>query len=228
MHYREITQAAIVGALISTQGKTPDATLNAQLATDINERGDESRFFRVAPGVFALREWLGDDSLDLAGVYVAARPMVPHYPTYEAVRDLLPVWNGAPVDAITRMRAALMEQRGTPQDQVDWTNPDEWIQERLDGEPKAWAQRTWEGTERRVSPRYVVGHWLLVRNYELLEPADDGHLHLSAAGADFADQPRGATVRRIDREQACYGSCASSRRPAAPLRRSCWTAGSSS
>ncbi|MBE0418184.1 MAG: restriction endonuclease [Coriobacteriia bacterium] len=57
LHYRDITARAITKGLIITSGKTPEATLNAQVALDIKRRGAASRFMRTAPGVFALREW---------------------------------------------------------------------------------------------------------------------------------------------------------------------------
>lgn len=55
--YREITQRILAQGLWHTQGKTPEATVNARLAVDIKEKGPLSRFQRTAPGVFALRTW---------------------------------------------------------------------------------------------------------------------------------------------------------------------------
>jgi restriction system protein len=54
LHYREITRFVLEQELWQTIGKTPDATLNARLATDVRNRGGASRFRRVSPGVFAL------------------------------------------------------------------------------------------------------------------------------------------------------------------------------
>ncbi len=56
LHYATITQRAIAGGLVVTSGKTPEATMNAQLAVDIKHRGANSRFIRTAPGLYALRE----------------------------------------------------------------------------------------------------------------------------------------------------------------------------
>jgi restriction system protein len=52
LHYRDITQQALDQALIHTDGKTPEATLNAILAVDIKQKGQESRFVRVKPWGF--------------------------------------------------------------------------------------------------------------------------------------------------------------------------------
>lgn len=56
LHYRDITQQALTRRLWSSDSKTPEATMNARLAVDIQERGADSRFRRVSPGVFTLRE----------------------------------------------------------------------------------------------------------------------------------------------------------------------------
>lgn len=55
LHYREITERILKRRLWTTEGKTPEATVNTALAMDIQERGGESRVERVAPGTFALR-----------------------------------------------------------------------------------------------------------------------------------------------------------------------------
>ncbi len=55
LHYREITERVLKKRLWATEGKTPEATINAVLAVDLQEGGEESRFARVSPGVFALR-----------------------------------------------------------------------------------------------------------------------------------------------------------------------------
>ena len=57
LHYREITERILSQNLWPTEGKTPDATINARLAVDIRKFGVRSRFMRTEPGIFALREW---------------------------------------------------------------------------------------------------------------------------------------------------------------------------
>lgn len=201
MHYREITQTALSHGYLQTQGKTPSSSLNAQVSVEIKKHGERSTFVRTGPGVFGLRRWLEDGGLNPETLASNTRTMVPHYPSYHQVRDVLPVWAGAPDGAITRMQNATGSHSGTPQEQVDWSDPDLWIDERLEGESREWALRTWEGSAKRVSPRYVTGHWLLIRNYGLLETDASGHLRLTAAGKDFLAAPNGDTVRRIDLDQ---------------------------
>ncbi len=55
LHYREITDTAIKKGLLSTEGKTPWATMNAQLAVDIKNKGEASRFHRAEPGKYAVK-----------------------------------------------------------------------------------------------------------------------------------------------------------------------------
>jgi len=54
LHYREITALAIKKGLIKTEGKTPWATMNAQLSMDIVKNGEKSEFIRTDPGFFTL------------------------------------------------------------------------------------------------------------------------------------------------------------------------------
>jgi restriction system protein len=57
MSYAEITQIALELGLINPQGMTPEASLSAQLYTDIQENGLSSPFRREGPGMFGLAEW---------------------------------------------------------------------------------------------------------------------------------------------------------------------------
>ncbi len=56
LHVKEIAQRAISAGLWETSGKTPDATVGAQLYSDIKTHGDKSAFVRVGPKIFALRD----------------------------------------------------------------------------------------------------------------------------------------------------------------------------
>jgi restriction system protein len=52
----EITKLIIEAGLWKSEGKTPEATVSAQIYTDIKKKGDKSLFVKVAPGVFALKD----------------------------------------------------------------------------------------------------------------------------------------------------------------------------
>jgi len=51
----EITKRIIEGGLWKTDGATPEATVSAQLYSDIKRRGDGSPFIQAGPNTFALR-----------------------------------------------------------------------------------------------------------------------------------------------------------------------------
>ncbi len=52
LHSNEITKIALDRGWLKTAGKTPAATMNAQLVVDINKLGEKSRFIKVAPSTF--------------------------------------------------------------------------------------------------------------------------------------------------------------------------------
>ena len=54
LHSKEITKIALNRGWLKTAGKTPEATMNAQLIVDINSRKDKSRFIKTAPSTFAI------------------------------------------------------------------------------------------------------------------------------------------------------------------------------
>jgi hypothetical protein len=53
LHSKEITKRALERGLVS-EGKTPEATMNAQLVVDINTKKNKSRFIKTAPSTFAI------------------------------------------------------------------------------------------------------------------------------------------------------------------------------
>lgn len=54
LHYTEITKRILERGLWTTQGKTPEHTVNAQLVTEINNNGEKSQFRRYGPGIYGL------------------------------------------------------------------------------------------------------------------------------------------------------------------------------
>lgn len=54
LHYKEITTRALQKGLRS-DGLTPWATMNAQIAVDIKNNGENSVFYRSDPGIYGLR-----------------------------------------------------------------------------------------------------------------------------------------------------------------------------
>jgi hypothetical protein len=56
LHYREITVVALEKGMLGTVGKTPWATMNAQLNQDIKKKGEHSLFESLGKGIFTLRQ----------------------------------------------------------------------------------------------------------------------------------------------------------------------------
>lgn len=61
MHYRDIAAKALESGLVSTMGKTPEATLYAQVLTEIQRRtrrGERPRFVKHGKGYIGLSKWM--------------------------------------------------------------------------------------------------------------------------------------------------------------------------
>ena len=64
MHYKDITEKALKKGLLFTSGRTPEATMNAQLVTELKRTkasGKPARFIRSSPGHFSLVKWMRTD-----------------------------------------------------------------------------------------------------------------------------------------------------------------------
>ena len=62
IHYGNITKLALEQKWLLTHGKTPEATMNAQLVTEIKRNkvsGEPGRFLRTSPGCYSLVKWNG-------------------------------------------------------------------------------------------------------------------------------------------------------------------------
>lgn len=204
LHYGEITKRALDRGILKSQGKTPEETLNARISVEIKQHGDKSVFVRTEPGTFGLRQWITTGQLPKDDMWTGeddALVRVPAFPVYEELRLLLPVWIGLAPERITGLNRTITNLTGSPQETVDWSNPDEWIPKRLTGEQQALALRIWKSTKGTVNPRYMLGHWLLASRYGLLEPKADGRLEWTQRGRDFIENPEGATVRWLDERE---------------------------
>ena len=217
MHYRDLAEEILKRGLVQPDGKTPAASLNAMIAVEIKSNGSKSEFVRVQPGVFGLR------ALHTPGAKAASAPdelpgtngggaeqgqdeteqrvRTPLFPTYPEVRHLLRVWPGRPHKQITGLQATLGELRGTPQNTVDWTDPDAWIPERLSGDDQDLASAIWTQSGKTVNPRHTYGHWLLSQKYELVEDSPDGNLTLTDRGRDFIEHEGGEAEVFLDEQE---------------------------
>jgi restriction system protein len=198
LDYREITRRALDRSLVATTGATPEATMNAQMAVKIKSLGDRSPFVRTSPGVFGLRAWVDSGKLTASPPEEAhAQIRIPHFPRYAHHRQFLQAINGIPRDDFFALKSEVFNLRGTPQNQVDWSNPDEWIPDRLSGGLKDLATKIWLESKGMVNPRYLNGHWLLASNYDLVE-SEGALIALTERGQDFLSQSEGTVVQELD------------------------------
>lgn len=56
LHYSDISAQILAAGYYATEGATPAATVNAQLASSIKHDGERSPFLRVGKGLFALKD----------------------------------------------------------------------------------------------------------------------------------------------------------------------------
>lgn len=95
------------------------------------------------------------------------------------------------------MIQAIWNQTGTPQNPVNWTDPDTWIGERLTGSNAELAQRIWIESGRTANPRHIYGAYLFINLHELAAPDAGGTYYLTDRGKAFlAGDAR--TLRELD------------------------------
>lgn len=111
--------------------------------------------------------------------------ILPLFPPYTKVKDLLKSFDSnITINQIALMQKAIKDQLGTPQKPMDWRNPDDWIEERLNGENQKIAQHIWR---HQINPRYVQGAFWVAKQYELIKIDDQEFIHLSDKGKRFLD-----------------------------------------
>lgn len=121
----------------------------------------------------------------------------PLFPPYSEVRHLLRIWEGVPKSSVLGMTQDIWNQTGTPQNPVDWSDPDDWIVERLEGDSRELARRIWEESGHVANPRHVYGSYLFINNFDLLEEGADGIYRLGSNGSRFLERDE-ALIREID------------------------------
>jgi restriction system protein len=125
----------------------------------------------------------------------------PLFENYRTVRVFLRSAEGRAA-GVVRETIKDLETRliGTQKNPVDWTDPDRWIPERLEGPKAEWALQVWMDSQRQVNPRYLYGPWLLARHYRLMLEDAHGILRLSEKGRAFLEEEPAAVRWLDDRE----------------------------
>jgi restriction system protein len=130
-------------------------------------------------------------SPDESDTFVVRTPL---FPLYSEVDHLIRVWHGYTKKSVLSMINAIVEQTGTPQDPVDWTNPDEWIGQRLSGQDRELAERTWAA---KVNPRHSYGAYLFINSNGLLRMDAVGIYRITDDGERFLKMDVGL-LRKLD------------------------------
>ena len=126
-----------------------------------------------------------------SNTYIVRSPI---FPLYTEVASLVKVWKGHPKKGVLAMIKAITLQTGTPQNPVDWSDPDKWIEERLNGEDRKLALKTWQA---EVNPRHSYGSYLFISLYNLLVPDAQGIYRITDNGQKFAGGDK-SLLREID------------------------------
>ena len=126
--------------------------------------------------------------------YIVRTPL---FPQYSEVKNLIKVWDGIPRSAVSGMLAAISEQTGTPQNPVNWTDPDTWISQRLKGEFAKLATAVWQKSGGTINPRHTYGTYLFINTYNLLTEDQAGTYRVSEKGEGFLGDDR-EIIREID------------------------------
>ena len=114
----------------------------------------------------------------------AASVPAPRPPTYSDIGLALRILDGVPAQRVRDMMNAIFEQAGPAHSHVDWSDPDQWINERLSGDLRMLARKVWEDSGKSLNPRYLYGHYVFINRLKLLEPVG-GIYRLGERGRRF-------------------------------------------
>ena len=126
------------------------------------------------------------------------KSLTPHLPLYPSARHFLRIMEGVPSALYRSTANALWEQRGNPQANASWAEPDSWIPQRLNGDEQALATRIWNESHHTINPRHTRGSWYFANRHTLLATEVDSTLHITERGQRFLAEPAGPTIAEID------------------------------
>ena len=118
----------------------------------------------------------------------SAKSITISLPQYSEVTRLLPILVGVPAATFKGMISSIQGARGTPQEPLDWTEPDTWISERLKEEYADLALRIWTDSGRSVNPRHVTGAAVFIFDHRLLGTDALGQFQSTDRTRAFLDQ----------------------------------------
>ncbi|MBZ0099764.1 MAG: restriction endonuclease, partial [Taibaiella sp.] len=122
---------------------------------------------------------------------------IPLFPLYSNTKMLLRILEGESVEQFKHMWDTVWNLRGTPQKNVDWTEPDEWIYQRLTGDDKVIAEKIWVLTKKTLNPRWTRGIQFLMNGYNLVTDKA-GYYEFTERGKVFMSNDDNWVIREID------------------------------
>jgi len=112
------------------------------------------------------------------------------------------------------MMKDIFAQIGSPTSQVNWKNPDEWIQDRLDGKSRNLASRLWSESDNLVNPRHSYDirafcsiHALAMFSNDVVELTEKGKHFVSADDGVIREIDESEGVLFILTEIMKHGRC---------------------
>ena len=129
------------------------------------------------------------------------------FPTYIKAQRFLLILEGTRYSQYLAMwKTIFTNQKGTPQDTANWTNPQEWIPQRLDGEEQELALRIWHESDHLVNPRYTDGIISLTQKHALADYTNT--FAITEVGRKFLGDDKN-TLRKIDEYEGVLAILAS-------------------
>lgn len=113
------------------------------------------------------------------------KTITPLFPTYAQTTAMIKAISGYTRKAVHGMINEIREQSGTPQNPVDWSDPDSWINERLNGESAEIATKIWQQDNHVLNPRHSYGTYMFLNNGELMAIDSQGLWQPSRKGQAF-------------------------------------------
>jgi len=92
--------------------------------------------------------------------------------------------DGEPVKRVRELMNTIFEQDVSCVPVLDWSDPEQWIEDRLTGELRVLARKIWLGSDKAINPRHLYAHVGFISRLRLLEAAD-GIYRLGERGRRF-------------------------------------------
>ncbi len=125
---------------------------------------------------------------------------IPIFPEYGNTKALINILTGESVPVFKAMLNSIKELTGTPQNSVDWTEPDKWIDQRLSGQDRELALKLWRQSRKQLNPRWIRGEMFLISGYKLMSE-EDNIFQLTERGKIFIKGDDNKIMREIDQEE---------------------------